>query len=328
MVRPAPWQRLAVRWLRWPRRTLLQAIPFALVGALVGRRPPLATADPQPSGPVLVFDGLTNYVEAPDSTDFSVDTAGGLTVAAWLRPDTLVFPSTESNGYVHWLGKGEGAGDSGQQEWVFRMYSADNTAGRDNRISFYVFNPQGGFGIGSYFQDSIVAGQWLHVVGVVDSQTTAIYKNGVFRKCDQYTGTGTTCQQYADTLWITPQHGSAPLRMATRDFHSYFQGALAEVRVWSRPLGADEIAALYATDTVPPDGLVAEYLLHEGSGDVANDTADSHDGTIVGATWGSGNGLTNPGSGSPAAVSSASRTRQSGRGRATPNNHPGLGKAR
>ena len=115
--------------------------------------------------------------------------------------------------------------------------------------------------------------------------------------------------------------------MATRDFHSYFQGALAEVRVWSRPLGADEIAALYATNTVPPDGLVAEYLLHEGSGDVASDTADSHDGAIVGATWDSGNGPARPGA-RLAAAPHASRTRQPGRGRATPNNHPGLGTSR
>jgi hypothetical protein len=52
-------------------------------------------------------------------------------------------------GYVHWLGKGKGTGDTGQQEWVFRMYNLDNTTEtppRPNHISYYVFNREGGEG--------------------------------------------------------------------------------------------------------------------------------------------------------------------------------------
>ena len=44
--------------------------------------------------------------------------------------------------------------------------------GRDKRISFYVFNLGGGRGCGSYFQDPIQAGQWIHVAGVADSENT------------------------------------------------------------------------------------------------------------------------------------------------------------
>jgi hypothetical protein len=40
-----------------------------------------------------------------------------------------------------------------QQEWTFRIYSADNTVGRANPISFYAVNPVGGIGIGSHHQD-------------------------------------------------------------------------------------------------------------------------------------------------------------------------------
>ncbi|HME72707.1 MAG TPA: hypothetical protein VKM54_22990 [Myxococcota bacterium] len=103
----------------------------------------------------LHFDGFQSYIEIPDSPDFSLTTSGALTVSAWIRPSTLTFPSTEGKGvdlskaYVHWLGKGE----TGQQEWVFRMYSLDSTDGRANRISFYVSNPDGGLGVGSYYQD-------------------------------------------------------------------------------------------------------------------------------------------------------------------------------
>lgn len=229
--------------------------------------------DPTPPQAYLQFDGSnTNYVEVPDSTDFSVDTSGALTISAWMRPDALIFPNEESSGYVHWLGKGT----LNQQEWTFRMYGLDNTESRENRISFYVFNNGPGRGCGSYFQDPILASQWIHVVGVVDNsaQTTSIYKNGLLRNTQSYSGI------------ITPRHAAAPLRMGTRDFASFFAGALAQVRLWNRVLSAQEINDLYALGSVPPDGLVAEYLLNEGAGSIAFDTANGHDGTIFGSMWG------------------------------------------
>lgn len=71
----------------------------------------------------LVFDGQDDYIEIPDSPDFSVATTGQISISAWIRPDVLTFPVSQSTGYIHWMGKGE----SGQHEWVFRMYNL-NTA--------------------------------------------------------------------------------------------------------------------------------------------------------------------------------------------------------
>lgn len=212
-------------------------------------------------------------MEVTDSTDFSVNTTGSLTISAWLRPDVLIFPVEESNGYVHWLGKRR----LNEQEWVFRINGLDNDQFRDNRISFYVFNSGPGRACGSDFQDPVQAGQWIHVAGVVDgnSQTTSIYKNGVLRNTNSFPGI------------ITPQHASAPLRMATRDFASFFEGALAQVRIWNRVLSAQKVSDLYFLGLVPRDGLVAEYLLNEGAGNTAFDTANSHDGTVFGSLWGS-----------------------------------------
>ena len=223
----------------------------------------------------LHFDGLQSYIEIPDSPDFSLTTTGALTVSAWIRPSTLTFPSTEGKGvdlskaYVHWLGKGE----TGQQEWVFRMYSLDNTDGRANRISFYVFNPGPGLGVGSYYQDPnnpIQVGVWIHVVGSADAAKTYIFIDGAPIASDVYQGT------------IEPQRGTAPMRIGTRDFNSFFEGEIREVRVWNRTLTDAEVAALYGSDAVPQDGLVAEYLLTQ---DIAPDTADNHNGVIVSSTW-------------------------------------------
>src|SRR4051794_34459988 len=74
------------------------------------------------------FNGAGAYVEIPDHNDFSVSTTGQLSISVWMRPGTLTFPDFEGSGYVHWLGKG----GLNQQEWTFRMYSANNTEGRRN----------------------------------------------------------------------------------------------------------------------------------------------------------------------------------------------------
>ncbi len=215
---------------------------------------------------LLHFDGSQTYVEIPSSQDFGVVTSGALTVSAWIRPETLVFPNTEGSGYVHWLGKGE----KGQHEWTFRMYSQGNTEGRGNRISFYVFNPEGGKGVGSHFQDSLQSGQWIHVVGAADNQRTYIYRDGTRRDTDVYAGT------------ITLQSGSVPLRIGTRDLNSFFQGEIRQVRIWNRLLTDAEIADLYTSDIVPLNGLVAEYLLTQ---DIAPDSAQNHSGIIHAPVW-------------------------------------------
>ena len=126
----------------------------------------MANSAPGKGDVYLKLSGADSYVEIAGIADYSLATTGELSVAAWIRPDTLNFPRWEKTGYVHWLGKGVGAG---QQEWTFRMYNRDDTTEhppRPNRISFYVFNPEGGLGVGSFFQDTLQEGSWIFVVGI------------------------------------------------------------------------------------------------------------------------------------------------------------------
>ena len=44
-----------------------------------------------------------------------------------------------------------------------------------------------------------------------------------------------------------PVHGTAPLRLGTRDKVSFFRGALDEVAIYPRVLTADEILENYQT---------------------------------------------------------------------------------
>jgi hypothetical protein len=226
----------------------------------------------------LKYDGRSSYTDLTNSPAFSLSKKG-LTVAVWMRPDALVFPQHEGRRadqqYVHWLGKGQ----AGNQEWAFRIYSLKPSGPRKNRISFYVFNPIGNRGCGSYFQDPIRPGEWIQVVGIVDAakKLTAIYKNGEFRHSDSYKSK-------------IPLPGPAPLRFGTRDFGSFFEGAIGPVQIWNRPLAASEVELLFAGSVVPQDGLVAWFGNDEGSEASTRDRVAGTIGKIYGAVWQSGNG--------------------------------------
>jgi hypothetical protein len=173
-----------------------------------------------------VLNGTNQYLAVASHPRLSVPTTGVLTLEAWIRPDTLQFPVQEGGGYVHWAGKGE----TNAQEYALRMYSLSNTESRPNRISAYAFNLTGGLGSGSYFQDPVAVGEWIHVAAVVNTKAVSavyptgyvrIYKNGVPRDT-----TG------LDQFGVMPGAGPAPLRIGTRDNRSYFKGAIGKFAVY------------------------------------------------------------------------------------------------
>jgi hypothetical protein len=195
-----------------------------------------------------------DYVEIadPDSQAFSQPTSSlGLTVEAWMRPDILTFPGQTRDIYIHWLGKC--VSGSGQCEWGFRFYSLDSPT-RPNRISAYIWNPDGALGAGAFFEETLTPGQWIHVVAVYepgDKDTVPpagvhIYMNGVHKQGPPSSGT------LYSSFGIVPAHGALPVRLGTRDaaasgdgVFSYFTGGLDEVAIYPRVLTADEILENY-----------------------------------------------------------------------------------
>jgi hypothetical protein len=257
----------------------------------------LENVGPQPGDVYLELNGRDAYVEIPSIADYSVSTTGELTISAWLRPDILNFLAVERNSdYIHWLGKGETSGAGGNQEWAFRMYNHSDpldSPSRPNRISFYLFNPQGGLGVGSYVQVPIHKGKWIHIVGVADSSRTYLYKDGQYIRCDTYRGPAQgPCEIHYRPpphqnlqLVIDPQPGSVPLRLGTKDLGSFFEGGLTRTRLWNRVLNAGEISALYSAEAVPQNGLVAEFLLNSDTGAMAVDSRQKNNGEIFNGIW-------------------------------------------
>ncbi|MGZ5398692.1 MAG: LamG-like jellyroll fold domain-containing protein [Nocardioides sp.] len=191
-----------------------------------------------PNGdPAFVFDGSGQYLKFDDRPEFQIATKGVLTVEYWMRPDALQFPDEEGTGYVYVIGKG---GPS-QHEWYGRMYSKRNAEDRPNRISGYAFNPKGGLGAGSYFEDATRPGRWMHVGLVFNTRArsanypagyTKIYKNGRLRDKD-------SLEDYS----IVPRSGEAPLRLGTGYLDSYFLGAIGNVAFYPRELAASQLRA-------------------------------------------------------------------------------------
>jgi hypothetical protein len=212
---------------------------FGQLGALKGDR-----------DTAIAFQGKGSFVEIPAHADFSQPTSGkGLTVEVWVRPDMLEFKGENADGYVHWLGRGA----PGKHEWALRFYSRDSK--RPNRISAYIFNPEGGLGAGAYFEDKLTAGEWLHVVACFDpgdadakgKPGVHIYKNGVQRQ-----GPPSAGALYNNPKWkIKPVIGTAPLRLGTRDSKGFLIGGLDEVAIYPRVLSAAEILAHYDAGRKP-----------------------------------------------------------------------------
>lgn len=185
-----------------------------------------------------VFSGDSNvYMEIPDHDAFSINTAGALTISVWVCPKVLTFRNAESSGYVHWMGKGV----PHQHEWVLRMYNKELTASqenRPNRMSAYAFNLEGGLGSGSYVQEALTDGEWMHIVARYDiaANTITLFKNGEQKDQDPL---------YDETYGVQVQNGTAPVRLGTRSLWSFFEGSIDDLRFYGRALTDEEIIALY-----------------------------------------------------------------------------------
>ncbi|WNQ09230.1 discoidin domain-containing protein [Paenibacillus aurantius] len=227
-----------------------------------------------------VFNGINQYFTIPDHPYLEVTRTGVLTIEAWIRPDVLQFAHSEGSGYVHWMGKGE----AGQHSWVARMYNYTNSENRPNRISGYSFNLTGGLGAGSYFQDPVTVGEWIHYALVINTVNTSssyttgytkIYKNGVLRDQDRLSDYN-----------IIPGDGTAPMRIGTRDLASFFQGAIGKVAVYDYEVTPTQLAAhgnvMNATRLTTPSTNVT------ASSDDGNVPANTLDGSL--ATRWSANG--------------------------------------
>ena len=184
------------------------------------------------------FNGKA-YVELPDHDDFSAATTGQLSIVVFLTITN--WKGAGASEYIHWMGKGR----SGAHEYTFRHYvdgGSGEAATRQGRTSFYHFNPTGGLGAGSYFQDSEETIERM-IVGTVDRTNIAIWKNAVQRDTDALSG-------YS----IVPKNTGTPVCVGSRgDNTGFLIGKIRNVCFYNRKLTQAEITTLYNARDLPVD---------------------------------------------------------------------------
>ncbi|MCG8454050.1 MAG: hypothetical protein MI717_12810 [Spirochaetales bacterium] len=196
---------------------------------------------PNGLGNSLLFDGIDDYVDVPSSL---VNTAQSFTVSAWVQPHV----STHANQAVIALEANRNS-----------VYMLQRTS--DNHWAFVASNRDAYWGhrfLRAQAVDTVVPGQWYHLVGVNDSVAgqMRLYVNGVLvQEIDEWL----TWTSYGHTLI-----GRARWNYQSAD---HFRGAIDEVKVYNRALHHREVHALSGNpDDYRSPELLARFSLDESRG--------------------------------------------------------------
>lgn len=177
-----------------------------------------------------VFNGAAS-ISLGDHNDFSVATNKALSIALFLTIDD--WHGKGASEYVHWAGKGK----AGAHEWSFRHYVQGGTGEaptRQGRCSFYHFNPAGGLGAGSYFQDGTLPTNERLIIATCDMSKIQLYVDGLLKDSDPLSG-------YS----IVPQNTASAAMLGTRgDGTGFLVGKIRRVAFFNRILSAGDVSMI------------------------------------------------------------------------------------
>jgi hypothetical protein len=176
------------------------------------------------------FDGVSQYIVVANSPDMNF--SGEVTLAAWVNiaATTVGCHYFVAHGYC-WTPPGEVA---------LRLGAPGCGPGTEDHY----------WAAGSWLsaEHSAIAplydldyNVWIHIAGVYDGQTWHLYRNGE----EIATQTSTVGAVPVDADWSIGARATAPAPCMPTPAERYFDGLIAEVRVYNRALGPSEILELY-----------------------------------------------------------------------------------
>lgn len=188
-------------------------------------------------GKALQFDGVNDQVNAGSGAILDNLTAANVTVCAWVNPS-----STQPDDDVRIVSKTNGSAfDSG---WTFQF---TNTAGASAPYTFQWRTRWTGGGTPGRWQSSsaVMTAAWQHMCvtynGSSSTNDPVIYRNGSsIAITETVPPDGSLVSDASDSLLIGD----------VADGNRAFSGAIDEVRVYNRIVGAGEIAALARSGAV------------------------------------------------------------------------------
>ncbi|RKN85516.1 LamG-like jellyroll fold domain-containing protein [Paenibacillus ginsengarvi] len=212
-------------------------------------------------GNALALNGTNQYVQLGNGLGAALDGSSAVTVAGWLRNDTLPSPGVGAN----WLfGTNAGADKAGAELYMIgdrlrvggRSYSGDSYQYRDFAYGY--------------------TGEWHHVAGIIDYAANSIrlFLDGVEQPSLDGPAVSFACGQYRTASSTVPDTiGKDP------NGSGFFAGKLDEVKVYPKALTTGEVNGIVY------DGLKGYWALAGSAGTLAEDSgAFDLDGKIMGAS--------------------------------------------
>lgn len=185
-------------------------------GAMSGSMNAATATIPGKAGSAFNFNGTSNFISMTDAT---LDLAGSLTVAAWIKPETF---GTDVGGGI----RAGGIYDriSGSSGYSLNIYEALG----DDRLALY------SSGNGNVFSDFniLTLNEWQHVAVTIDAGAATFYVNGVEAGTNAFPVTSAGAAVAAK---IGVDSGEA----------EFFQGGIDDVRVYNRAFSPAEVKQLY-----------------------------------------------------------------------------------
>ena len=211
-------------------------------------------------GSALDFNGVTDYVDC--SNDVSLNEpniTGKITLAAWVKTNDC--GNSEFNPYI----------TKGDHAYTLQQRSPAGTGINELEIAIY------GTGTTWYFAstpvDSSFNGVWHHLAGTYNGSQVKLYVDGELNAITDYVGP------------IATSTANVNLGKSSDFTDRWYEGALDDVRIYSRALSQEEVAYLAerSTFTQPLEPLLTPH--NPGINLYKDGTIDLRDYAVLASKW-------------------------------------------
>lgn len=184
-----------------------------------------------PISRTITLNGSTQYAQISDESMFSIPTNGGLTVMAWIKPDTL---PASAVGQRMWIAT---KGRSSNYEWAM---SINGYFGGFGKISSVRWKFDGGKSNERYSSTSAQAGVWQHVGFRVNSNSSTEMPDFFYNGSPDNGGV-----QGIDNPSNTNGTSEVRIGYIRQGFERRFDGEIDDVRIYRRPLSDAEFGQIF-----------------------------------------------------------------------------------
>ncbi|MHC4309594.1 MAG: LamG domain-containing protein [Planctomycetota bacterium] len=233
--------------------------------------------DPQRPGKVgnaLIFDGIDDYVEVPDFSDWNTN----ITIEAWIYWDQSD-PSQVWWYYDTIAILGDPVAWNG---YVLYVYPYSDNSATSGKLTFC----SGYDELNNTYSEVLSTvplsqGEWHHIVATADGTTMSVYIDGV--------PNNSIPQLYPPVL--NPGLMIGYDTWGTAPTNRHFDGTIDEMAIYNRVLTAEEIQGHYENGLIgigyldypgSAESMISYWRMDEDTGNIAFDSIGDSDGTIIG----------------------------------------------